>query len=72
MFLNLFFNKGTYQSTTICLDCEKESISCEQFVCLSLPIPLKNECTLEDCLAYLNEEEYLPDDSKYFCMSKIA
>jgi ubiquitin C-terminal hydrolase len=47
------------------------SRSFEPFVCLSLPIPLINPCTLEDCFTCLNQEEYLIDDSRWFCMLKI-
>jgi ubiquitin C-terminal hydrolase len=43
----------------------------DPFVCLSLPIPLINECTLEECLSYLNQDEDLIDDSRWFCMSRI-
>jgi ubiquitin C-terminal hydrolase len=70
-YYDIFFIKGTYQSTTTCTQCMYISRSLEPFVCLTLPIPLTNQCTLEDCLAYLNEEEYLIDDSRWFCMSKI-
>ncbi|CAF4216202.1 unnamed protein product [Adineta steineri] len=44
------------------------SSSYESFVCLTLPIPSTNQCTLQDCLQSLNEDEYLiDDDSKWFC-----
>jgi len=42
----------------------------ESFVCLTLPIPSTNQCTLQDCLTHLNEDEYLIDDSRWFCMLK--
>jgi ubiquitin C-terminal hydrolase len=42
----------------------------EPFVCLTLPIPSTNQCTLHDCLTHLNEDEYLTDDSRWFCMLK--
>ncbi|CAF4224545.1 unnamed protein product [Rotaria socialis] len=58
---------GTYKSTTTCIDCEHFSINFETFVCLTLPIPLTSRCTLEDCLQHLYEDEYLADDSRWFC-----
>jgi ubiquitin C-terminal hydrolase len=42
----------------------------DPFLCLTLPIPSINECTLEDCLTYLSQDEDLFDDSRWFCMSK--
>ncbi len=53
------------------MNCMRFSCCLEPFVCLNLPIPLTDQCTIEDCLTYLNEEEYLTDDSRWFCMWKI-
>ena len=43
----------------------------DPFICLTLPIPPINPCTLEDCLTYLNQDEDLTDDSRWFCRLKI-
>ncbi|CAF1432985.1 unnamed protein product [Adineta steineri] len=64
--VDLFY--GIYKSTITCLQCMHTSSSYESFVCLTLPIPSTNQCTLQDCLQSLNEDEYLiDDDSKWFC-----
>ncbi|CAF3507276.1 unnamed protein product [Rotaria sordida] len=63
--VDLFY--GTYLSTTTCLDCMYTSHNFEPFICLTLPIPSTNQCTLEDCLRHLNEDEYLNDESRWFC-----
>ncbi|CAF1420306.1 unnamed protein product [Rotaria sp. Silwood1] len=63
--VDLFY--GTYLSTITCLDCTYTSHNYEPFNCLTLPISSTNQCTLEDCLRHFNEDEYLSDDSKWFC-----
>ncbi|CAF1534685.1 unnamed protein product [Rotaria sp. Silwood1] len=61
------FKQGTYLSTTTCQVCSYASHNYEPFICLTLPIPSTNQCTLEDCFKHFNQDEYLINDSRWFC-----
>ncbi|CAF3683336.1 unnamed protein product [Rotaria sp. Silwood1] len=66
-YLHKHLHRGTYLSATTCLVCTYASHNYEPFICPTLPIPSTNQCTLEDCFKHFNQDEYLINDSRWFC-----
>lgn len=58
---------GQLRSTIGCTECRYESLSWEGFWDISVPLPDKSECTVEDCIRILLANEVLDSDSMLFC-----
>lgn len=58
---------GQLKSTLRCSDCGYESVTFEAFWDLSLPIPGRTDCTLQDCFNSFTREEILDGDEMPTC-----
>ncbi|ODV89808.1 hypothetical protein CANCADRAFT_17713, partial [Tortispora caseinolytica NRRL Y-17796] len=65
---------GLYESTLVCPECQKISITFDPFLSLSLALPVdktwsrtNKNITLEDCLALFSNEEILGKDDLWYC-----
>lgn len=57
----------TLYSEIKCLECMGSSIRFESYQILQIPIPKKNNITIQDCLDLFFEKEILTGDNKYYC-----
>jgi len=59
--------QGQLKSTIQCLTCDKESVTFDVFMYLSLPVPASRSCSLDDCLAAFLKEERMTGSSRWNC-----
>jgi ubiquitin carboxyl-terminal hydrolase 8 len=61
--------QGQLKSTLKCLKCQYVSITFDAFMFLTLPIPDRKNCSLEDCLKEFTKEELLIKKNRWICHS---
>ncbi|NXF28832.1 UBP50 hydrolase, partial [Nyctibius bracteatus] len=63
----LFEGKLSYDVT--CLECKTTTARSESFTVLSLPIPSKRACSLQDCLEHFFQQDTLTSSNQIHCVS---
>ncbi|NXX78585.1 UBP50 hydrolase, partial [Urocolius indicus] len=59
--------EGQLSYRIICLDCETTTDRSESFTVLSLPIPSKGACSLQDCLSCFFQQDTLTLNNQVYC-----
>ncbi len=58
---------GVFMNIITCIECNNEVQSFEPFNILSLPIPMSESATLNECLDTFSKSEKLEGDEQYYC-----
>ncbi|CAB4022989.1 Ubiquitin carboxyl-terminal hydrolase 8, partial [Paramuricea clavata] len=58
---------GQFKSTLTCSVCNKQSVTFDAFMSLTLPIPTNASCQIEDCIRLFTTREKVSRDNKWFC-----